>query len=83
LESETPWYGPVCLETYASTIAAFWPSIGPADVRRLSRLGAIFRIIEAACWASRQVEFGGIDKGMNRLYAYAEDAQQALATLGG
>ena len=81
-ESETPWYGPVCLETYASTIAAFWPSIGPADVRRLSRAGAIFRIIEAACWASRQVEFGGIDKGMNRLYAYADDVRLAVATLG-
>jgi hypothetical protein len=80
-ESETPWYGPVCLDTYAATIAEFWPAINRADVQRLSRVGSIFRVIDAASWASRQVEFGGIDKGMYRLEAYADDLQQAVATL--
>jgi hypothetical protein len=81
-ESETPWYGPVSLDVYAAEIGALWPHLGRADVERLSVVGAVFRIIDATCWATHQVEFGGVDKGMGRLRAYADDLLKAAPALG-
>jgi hypothetical protein len=80
-ESDTQWYGPVSLDVYASVIASFWPGVGRSEVERLSRVGSIFRVIDATCWASHRVECGGIDKGMGSLRAYADDLVQAMAAL--
>jgi hypothetical protein len=81
-DDQIPWYGPVSLEVYAAKIAACWPGIDSGSVERLSQVGAIFRVIDAVCWASRQVEYGGLDKGMVRLGAYAEDLLTATTALG-
>jgi hypothetical protein len=80
-EHETPWYGPVSLAVYAETISAFWPGVGRRAVSRLSRVGALFRIIDATCWAARQVELGGVDKGMGALTAYADDLRPAMEAI--
>ena len=79
----TPWFGPVSLDAYASAIATTWPGVSRVDVDRLSRVGAVFRIIQATCWATCQVELGGIDKGMGALGAYAPDLVSAITTLDG
>jgi hypothetical protein len=81
-EDCVPWYGPVSLDAYASAVAGRWPGIGRGEVEHLSRAGAAFRIIDATCWASRQVESGGIHKGMGMLWAYADDAAPVVARLG-
>jgi hypothetical protein len=80
-EDEVPWYGPVSLDVYAETVAACWPGVDRAALELLSQAGAVFRVIDAVCWASRQVEFGGLDKGMVRLGAYADDLLAATAVL--
>jgi hypothetical protein len=80
-DEQVPWYGPVSLEIYAEKVAACWPGIDRAAVERLSQVGAIFRVIDAVCWASRQVEFGGLDKGGVRLSAYAEDLRTVTSVL--
>ena len=81
-ECETPWYGPVSLDVYLAEIGARWRHLRRADVEQLSVVGAIFRIIDATCWATHQVEFGGVDKGMGRLRAYADDLLNAAPALG-
>lgn len=80
-EDSAPWYGPVSLDTYALTIVGQWQGIGRSDVQQMSRVGAAFRIIDATCWASRQVESGGVYKGMGMLRAYADDVAPVVAWL--
>jgi hypothetical protein len=80
-EDSVPWYGPVSLDVYASAVARRWPAIRRGDVERLSQVGAAFRIIDATCWASRQVASGGIHKGMGMLRAYADDVAPVIARL--
>jgi len=81
-DDQVPWYGPVSLEVYAEKVTACWPGIDSGAVERLSQVGAVFRVIDAVCWASRQVEFGGLDKGGVRLSAYAEDLLAVTGPLG-
>ena len=81
-DHETPWSGPVSLDAYASTAATYWPGIGRDDVERISRVGAVFRVIDATRWASQNIEFGGFHKGLGHIRAYVDDLMPNLAALG-
>ena len=81
-DHETPWSGPASLDVYASAAAAYWPGIGRDDVEQVSRVGAVFRVIDATRWASENIEFGGFHKGLGHIRAYVDDLMPNLAGLG-
>jgi hypothetical protein len=80
-DRETCRSGPIALDVYATRIATYWPDLDRQEVKRASRVGAIFRVISAACWACHQVRAGGIDKGLCRLRAYCDDLIPAIDAL--
>jgi hypothetical protein len=78
---DMPWASAVPLDVYAAAVAPHWPGVGLREVERLSRAGAVFRLIAAIGWAIVEVHAGGFPKGMNRLRMYAADLTPAICAL--
>jgi Phosphotransferase enzyme family len=74
------WDGTVPLEEYAS--CGSWGRARMRDLKRLARLGTVFRAVAGIRWAAEQLSADGTQTGMRKLRWYAELLPRALDALG-
>jgi hypothetical protein len=74
------WNGTVPLDVYAQHAKELWNGASAKDLKRLARIGNVFRALAGARWTAEQLRAGG---GMKRLGFYTESLPRALALVDG
>jgi aminoglycoside phosphotransferase (APT) family kinase protein len=66
------------LATYRLAVRAAWPQVGLDEVRRLARLGRLFRLLACVDWSSRWLAEAWPEKPLRDLRGYQADLSEAL-----